>query len=247
MNDQTGGDSSKSGADSFSARHRALLVVLGATLILTTFVVRDYYLEKRRGERDDASGQRTTLQLRGDIFALKLAIGDLNSRTLDQTAQEYVRLIPLNPQSANDYLAFTGALILDGAAQIVDERNYIAAIVEVIGKSDGSKINALLNAEKTYEGETSEAAADLVKSVATERPRALTLVKNYQMDCLERRHDFDHEILTTEREIVKEREDLEEEAQRKYDFAAHLSYVVFAIGWIVVLLGRLKGISLSAD
>ena len=39
----------------------------------------------------------------------------------------------------------------------------------------------------------------------------------------------------------------EEEAQRKYDFAAHLSYVVFAIGWIVVLLGRLKGISLSAD
>lgn len=232
-----------------SKKHKKLLPIIGAGIVLATFVVKEALREDLKDFVDAIDSAAGVFVIRGDFnsTAFQLRVIEQKIDRVEQvttsTTKDPFTLLVVNQQMMIFRELHEGAeSSLDNAFRLSQK---FPNGRKITYQSEISKLRAdLEEARKAFREEgvvvaraSSRIGPDLVP-IGEDR----ISIANATTGLFNQTNSLLTSVQALSTKILREADEIEERKQKRYDFLTKGSYLLFGIGWLLGLIGKLLGV-----
>jgi len=228
-------------------RHR-LLMFIGALIVFGTFVLKDALREQLKDLVDSISGSENLFLLRGDSAQIMRSFDALNAkmdaeRFFDEPAKSRLVASPTLVELSIWHLE--PSVNRDKATL-----DYASAMLEKLPKRDTRDIIAKIDAARSNLNLYSHGVTDLASKVWTihskDDPASVAVLRQASTLADDQANIY-LEISHTEEAVLDRAREKAQYYERRYMVYTWISYVLYGIGWLLGLAGRLVGVEGVGD
>ena len=230
-------------------RPKRLLPIIGAGIVLATFVIKEALREDLKDFVDAIDNAAGVFVIRGDFNSTAFQL-----RVIEQKIDRVEQVTTSPTKDPFTLLVVNQQMMIfrelhDGAQNSLDNITRLSQRFPADRKksyqAETSKLSTdLANARRAFReegviiaGSSSRVGPDLVP---TGEDRVS--IANAGTALLNQTNAVLAAIQTLSTKILKEADDVEDSKQHRYDFLTKWSYVLFGLGWLLGLVGKLFGV-----